>query len=406
MRKLIHFCMASLRLVILSAILLQSSFGDGASAQGTVTLTRGPYLGNQTVTSVQIIWNTNIAADSRVEYGLDTTYGYSVTSAVLSTTHVLTLTNLPPGKLYGYRILSNRAPLASSTLTTNRAEGDANFMFGAIGDSGTASANQYAVAALLQRMQPAFMLHTGDVIYPCADDPYMDPNYFVPYSRTLPSIPYFTSLGNHDVQCGPNAYLDSFYLPSNNPLNTERYYSFDYGNAHFIALDSNQSTAPGSDMYNWLANDLAGTTKFWKFVYFHHAIYTSGAQGLSSYVIPMRNNLAPLFEQYNVDIVFNGHDHDYERVLPRRDYVPNSRGVVYIVTGGGGASLGPKVLNNPWTAAFQSLYHAVRVSIAGCQLSLQAIQPNDVVFDSLTLDRCTRLYLPILLSNGAAGPLP
>ena len=268
-----------------------------------------------------------------------------------------------------------------------------------MGDSGTGDGNQYMVAALLERIQPSFLLHTGDVIYNAGAYADFNPKYFTPYSRTLPSIPFFTSLGNHDVgTLNGQPYLDNFYLPSNNPLNSERYYSFDYGNAHFVALDTNQSTSPGSEMYNWVQSDLAGTTKFWKFVFFHHALYSSGPHSLDVLYLTRRNDLSPLFAQYNVDVVFAGHDHDYERTFAIRDYAPAGRGVMYIVTGGGGARRYDKIANNGWSAFFKSAFHAVKVSMGGCVLILHAIEPPlDTVFDSFVINRCPPVvYLPVI----------
>jgi len=64
------------------------------------------------------------------------------------------------------------------------------------------------------------------------------------------------------------------HLASQQSANTERYYSFDWGNAHFTALDFN--TGPDPDQMAWLKEDLAATDKLWKFVFYHQAIYSSG----------------------------------------------------------------------------------------------------------------------------------
>lgn len=386
-----------------------------ADAQSGIALTRGPYLGNQTATSVQIIWNTNSAALTRVDYGVDLTYGRTTTVPTPSTLHVVTLTNLLTGTTYFYQIASpsGGAPLAASTLKTNRDEGDSDFTFAVFGDSGVAIApslapSQYNVAALLARVQPAFVLHTGDVIYNLGEYANFDSEFFRPYSRTLTSVPFFTSLGNHDYgTANGQPYLDNFYLPSNNPLNSERYYSFDYGNAHIVALDANQDTSAEGAMTLWLRNDLASTSKFWKFVFFHQPIYTSGPHSFDFDYLSRRANLAPVFDEYNVDIVFAGHDHDYERTLPIRNFAAASSGVVYITTGGGGATVYP-VGKSTWTAFSQSAHHVVKVSVAGCRITMSAIQPagepsvtTDTQFDSTSLDRCARVFLPTLVTGGS-----
>ena len=381
-----------------------------ASAQAGVALTRGPYLGNQTATSVQLIWSTNVPAETRVDFGAASLALRTIKAPQFSTLHVVTLTNLLTGTTYFYQTGS----LATSTFTTNRDDADPNFTFAAFGDSGIAAVvpilrgYQYAIAALLERLRPSFVVHTGDVIYNGGEYANFDPEFFAPYSRLLRSVPFYTSMGNHDyVTANGQPYLDNFFLPANNPLNTRRYYSFDYGNAHFIALDSNQSSAAGTPMALWLANDLGTTHKFWKFVFFHHPLYTSGPHSLDPGYLERRENLAPLFDQYHVDVVFSGHDHDYERTLPIHNgqAVRAGDGVVYIVSGGGGAALYP-VGTNAWTALSSSVHHVVQVSVAGCRLTLSALQPSlepanspDTLFDSTSLDRCERVYLPTIATG-------
>jgi 3',5'-cyclic AMP phosphodiesterase CpdA len=148
-------------------------------------------------------------------------------------------------------------------------------------------------------------------------------------------------------------------LPGN-----ERWYSFDYGNAHFVGLevDGYASTAPGSAQMLWLANDLAQTRQRWKVVFFHAPFYSSGAHGGDPQVPQLRAALEPLFIQHGVDLVFNGHDHDYERSV--------AHGVVYIVAGGGGAPLYPQVISNPASVYFTSTYHSVLVTVTRSLLSV------------------------------------
>ncbi len=400
----------ALTAVTTPAILLGRA--GSAAAPAAPALVRGPYFGEPTTTSVQIIWATDVLTDSVVRYGIDIPYTTESASPVVSTTHVVTLTGLQPGTRYGYTVANSgmETPLAGATFRTLRAESDPFFTFAVLGDSGVGDAHQYDVAGTLQRIQPAFVLHTGDVIYPAGEAANYDPRFFAPYSRTLATAPFFMSPGNHDyLQAGAVPYFDNFYLPSNNPPMTESYYSFDYGNAHVVSLDTDGSGTVSAAMTSWLAQDLAETTRFWKFVFFHHAIYTSGPHGANAYVMPLRNTLAPIFEQYDVDIVFNGHDHTYERSTPRRDYLPGGRGVTYIVTGGGGAPLYAQYSVNDWSAAFYGqpdYWHAVRAEVANCRLTLSAVKaPADTIFDSLTLDRCRYLLLPLIL-NSPGGQTP
>jgi 3',5'-cyclic AMP phosphodiesterase CpdA len=300
---------------------------------------------------------------------------------------------LTPSTTYQYRISTGGVVLHQAALSTaSDASGFFNFVM--IGDSGIGSVAQAGVAAQMLALDPDFMLHLGDVIYPSGQASGYNPYFFQPYRDLIDHTSVFPSLGNHDyITSKGQPYLDVFYLPSNNPAGTERYYSFDWGNAHFVALDSNRDYQPGSAMLQWLESDLAASAAKWKFVFFHHALHTSGPHRNDSTLPALRSALAPIFEQYDVDIVFNGHDHMYERSKP-------VNGVVYIVSGGGGAGL-YAVGSVETTAYAASVYHTVQVQIAGCILSLRAFDVDGAAFDQIALakDCPDKLYLPIILKQ-------
>ena len=110
------------------------------------------------------------------------------------------------------------------------------------------------------------------------------------------------------------AYFNIFALPENS--GTKKYYSTNYGNVHFIALDSYGSyNSSSSAMYQWLENDLSNNTQQYTVVYFHHPPYTKGSHNSDTEVelIDMRNNIIPLLESNGVDLVLSGHSHVYER---------------------------------------------------------------------------------------------
>ena len=367
------------------------------SAQG-VALTRGPYLQSTARDRTIIVWQTTAPGDSLVEYG-ETDYAQAVSDPTPVTTHVMILTGLTAGATYQYQIKTGGNLLHQATFTTAPDSGEP-FSFVMIGDSGTGSQAQLDVAAQMLALDPDFMLHLGDVIYQYGQADGYDPFFFQPYRELLDSAPVFPSLGNHDYRtANAQPYLDVFYLPTNNPAGAERYYSFDWGDAHFVALDTNLSGSAREDMRQWLQADLSASTATWKFVFFHHALYTSGPHQTDATLPALRDALAPIFEQAGVDLVFAGHDHDYERSTPRREYAPDAAGVVYIVSGGGGASL-YAVGASDFTAFSASLHHTVQVRIAGCILSLRAVDTGGAVFDQIALAKCPHaVYLPIMLKN-------
>jgi hypothetical protein len=185
------------------------------------------------------------------------------------------------------------------------------------------------------------------------------------------------------------AWLRAFVLPGDNGTHTTRYYSFDYGAAHFLALDSEEDFGPTSAQYTWLLRDLespAAQRATWRFAYVHRPPYSSGLGHGSEYAL--REAWSPLFERFGVDVVFAGHEHNYERSKPVRDYtaVGGRFPVVYIVTGGGGKQL-YEVGRSPWTAYSAMVYHFVRVDVSGRHIRLQAINAAGQVFDQVEWDR-------------------
>ena len=88
---------------------------------------------------------------------------------------------------------------------------------------------------------------------------------------------------------------------------------FDYGNSHFVVLDSNRES---EEQLAWLVEDLEASKATWKFVSFHHPPFTAGGNYYSEHRIHLKNLLHPIFEKYGVDVVFNGHDHKLRTYTP------------------------------------------------------------------------------------------
>jgi len=125
------------------------------------------------------------------------------------------------------------------------------------------------------------------------------------------------------VDNGP-PYLDIFSLPSGGevggvPSGTEQYYSINYGNVHVVSLDSqlsNRDDMQRAAMADWLIADLSSNRRDWTIVIFHHPPYSKGENHNSDNEgaeIDMREVFTPIFEDYGVDVVYNGHAHSYER---------------------------------------------------------------------------------------------
>jgi len=176
--------------------------------------------------------------------------------------------------------------------------------------------------------------------------------------------------------------LEQFALPGN-----EQWYYLNWGKYVHITI-LNSEADPSSAQLDWLENDLASHENYtWKFVLFHRPPFSSGKHGSW---IEGQEFWCPLFDKYHVDIVFSGHDHNYERSMPI-NYTASktspqdtySKGTMYIVSGGWGAPLYSNGSN--WrTACSSSLYNFVLVHVfANGTLNLYAKDVSGSTFDEV-----------------------
>ncbi len=343
-------------------------------------LTRGPYLQSATETGITVVCQTASSTTLVLRYGTRSGPPWDgEASSPSGTTHVIRLGALRPSTRYYYELAAGSSVLAGGKehyFRTSPAEKSrASFRFLAWGDSGTGSSTQFDVAARMEEVlpHPEFALGLGDLVYDSGAASDYDPKLFEPYAGIFPRMTFWPTLGNHDVKTSNGApYLDAFYLPTDtgapgHPSNTERYYSFDHGMAHFVCADSESSSSdPGSAMYEWLADDLDDARargKRWLFAFLHHPPYSKGTHDSDDEgdLIAVRENLVPMFESKGVDMVMVGHSHNYERsYLARNDAIlqnhPNDytkigspNGTIYLVSGCGGKT-GSGSLDHPLMA--------------------------------------------------------
>lgn len=258
------------------------------------------------------------------------------------------------------------------------------FRFLVFGDSGNGSKEQLVLADLMVEADPDFVLHTGDLAYPQGTKTQVQKYVLEVYEELFKVAEFYPSLGNHDYLTeNANPALKAFELPGN-----ECYYSFDWGNAHFIALDTNTPLYDGDEMINWLRSDLESVKDetLWIFVYFHHPPYTSSA--VHDPDLRVQQKLVPIFEEYGVDVVFSGHAHNYERTCRIRSDRCAKDGVHYIVTGGGGGSLYGFEAPYWFTVLQKKSHHFLRVDVSGCGLTLEAVGLNRGILDKLGISKC------------------
>jgi 3',5'-cyclic AMP phosphodiesterase CpdA len=336
---------------------------------------REPYVQGVTATSAVICWAGEEPAAGVVRYGKAPGLGREQVDAAIDNRHAVTIAGLDPNSTYHYRVECSGASRMTGSFRTAPSGKGSSFSFAVVGDSGSGGKGQLKVASLLRRLKPDVILHTGDVVYPAGEERHYGRRFFAPYEDIIKEVPIFPVLGNHDVRTGNGAaFLENFHPPLGSPGSTKRYYSFDWGDAHFVALDSELYHGDGGGKVEqqkaFLERDLAATGRRWKVAFLHRSPYGSSRHGGDERV---RQDLEPIFARHGVDLVFAGHDHVYERTIP-------IKGVIYVVSGGGGRRLYPAG-KGPLTACARSAHHAVLVRVAGERFSLEAVGPDGTVFD-------------------------
>ncbi|HVE41897.1 MAG TPA: metallophosphoesterase [Planctomycetota bacterium] len=428
---------------ILPAILALLAAASPALAQ---TVTRGPYLQQGSNSQVIIRWRTDVAGNSRVRYGttLVSPLPTIVDNTTSTTEHVVKISGLAANTKYFYSVGSTTATLsgpdANTFFVSAPTPGVAkNTRVWVLGDSGTNNSSQKAVRdayyAFTGTRHTDLWLMLGDNAYTSGTDAEFQNAVFGStnaYATMLRKSVLWPTLGNHDggsanslTQTGP--YYDIFSLPANAeaggmPSGTEAYYSFDYGNIHFICLESYQVPANAtafSTMKTWLTNDVNGTTRDWVVVFWHHPPYSKGTHDsdTDTLMTKMRTDINPIIENGGVDLVLCGHSHGYERSFlldghygtsgtltaamkldagSGRDPSPYQKsigtlshdGAVYVVAGSSGQT-GGVIPNHPaMFISFDNLGSLV-LDINGNRLDAQFLRETGVVADTFAIQKGT-----------------
>ena len=267
--------------------------------------------------------------------------------------------------------------------------------FAIIGDYGSNSPGETAVATLVAGWDPNFVITVGDNNYPSGAARTIDTNIGQYYENFIGNYQgnygngssvnrFWPTLGNHDwrsLSCNASIctgpYFDYFTLPGN-----ERYYELDFGTISLFALNSNNREPDGNDVDKaqaaWLQSALAASNSCFNLVYFHHAPYSSGEHG--NY-----KDMQWPFAKWGADSVVAGHDHDYERL--------DVNSVPYFVNGLGGRDLDPftNVGNLPpgviSIVQYNAEYSAMLVTVTDSVMILQSFNTHKDLIDEYKIDK-------------------
>ena len=370
--------------------------GTGAlTAAGAKAISRQPYLQSTTTTGTMVVWGSMVekaevvlrepgaaapVATSPAEYAgpqdrraarlaaqhrqgkeLDADDIYVVRAQ---------FSGLHPTHLYCYQLMAGTVPLTElAPLTTAAAPGlPAAIRFVALGDTGTGGAAQVAIAKRMSAEPFDLMLFLGDIAYEDGTAAQLQSYFFEIYREFLRYVPAYPAIGNHERHTREGApYLEAFVLPE-----PERYYSFDWGDVHFVAIDT---THRDSVQLTWLDADLTKNKLPWVIVYGHHPMYTNSLRGPQEGI---RSAFAEIVARHRVDLVLTGHEHQYERF--------RINGVNYVVSGGGGGQL-TRFFGETLALKQATVHNFLSFAVTAKHLEMRAIDIEGKEIETLELTK-------------------
>jgi hypothetical protein len=326
-------------------------------------LLRGPYQQKKTHYSINIKWRTDTKTLGKVYYGTDlNNLQWVAIGDSAATDHDVEVKHLQPYTKYFYKIESDGKTLSGSDsmhwFRTAPLPGSVQpIRIWAIGDFGKGNDAQRRVRdSYLEYMKKSgwendVWLWLGDNVYNDGTDQEYQDKVFEPYyafSEIFKYMHFYPCPGNHDygvicpVPCqrDPNTHSGPYYNIITVPTLAEAggkesyrelYYSFDYGNIHFISLNSELGSPvasydwigaytngfQNSPLRYWLIKDLQHNKLPWVIAFWHQPPYSKGSHDSDKvweiYMKAMRQNIVPILEDFGVDLVINGHSHNYER---------------------------------------------------------------------------------------------
>ncbi len=380
------------------------------------------------------------------------------------------LSGLPGGTPFDYRIFDGKKKVFEATAHLPKPGTDV-YNFAVFGDCAWEGPAEKTVARRVYEDGVDFAVVTGDIVYHHGRISEYLSHFFPVYNSEDPQLGapllrstlFVAAPGNHDLYNGAlstagdlHNFPDGlgYFLFWDQPLNGPQFFadekgitpisasskmrseflteagdrfpnmasfSFNYGNAHWTILDSNPYADWKADRRaQWLEADLKSAAGAkWRFVAFHHPPFHSGHSHANEQHM---RNIVPLLEKYNVDVVFNGHVHNYQRSHPLK-FLPNAfqgitlfggsqvngemtidrsfdgitdttpQGPVYIVSGCGGAPLSAERAleypehREPFTASYAATHSYTRCQLNGSNLLIRQIATDGQELDHLKITK-------------------
>lgn len=320
--------------------------------------------------------------------------------------HAFALDELTPGTGYDYQVLdAERAVVDAGRFRTASTEDAAPVRFAVVGDSGQLpwwsqvhdDPIFYAVAchdllpphgkpstigALMAEAEPHLWFHVGDVVYPSGEHRHYTAAFFRPFAELLRNAPCYPVLGNHDVRDDDGRQLlANFWLPTNDVTGDERFFSVAWGPVRFVGLDLGRTIEAGDPALEFLDRAFEGTSEPWRIALTHYPMYSASRHGDREDLI---EHVLPLLQKHGVDLMFAGHEHNYERFGD-----PADGGMVLVISGGGGKYL-YEIGEDERLQAKREDFHFCRVDVDGRNLTVEAIDWRGDRIEAFSMDLATQ----------------
>lgn len=335
-----------------------------------------------------------------------------------------TLVNLSPNKKYSYRVGDGEHWSGTLSFTTAGRKARA-FKFLIFGDSQSPVTGDAPYATWRDTVQNAykanpdakFMINMGDLVDLGQSGAHWNA-WFAAAAGVIDAIPEMPLSGNHEsygsrATMKPEYWVAQFTLPQNGPEGLKgQVYSYDYGQVHFVVLDSQQEEQRKYGdilkiQQDWLDADLAASKAIWKIVFFHKPPYGIKAKRTNE---DIKAAFCPIIEKHHVDLVFNGHDHGIARTYPIKDgaYMEKaSQGTIYYITGRSGTKTYNDLEKMPWDSFFydpQDQPNYFVVEVADKKITVNTIKQDGTLLDTFSIDKTKKLDLdaPQVLKPAAA----
>jgi len=295
---------------------------------------------DETTEATVIRWaqGANLTADQLAETSTGIVFGYRATGTIIYRVHQAHLCGLTPGTAYSYQVGTEGhfSPVytfrTAPDVTANPAT---EVVIGFLGDSRDGYDVWSDLVALVQQESPDLILFSGDAVT-VGITQFEWEEFFGRAEPLFARVPIISAHGNHEVNAVN--YYAQFAMPGD-----QETFGFDYGHAHItVANDTPEDIASIAGVFREaIETDFeASKNARWKLFMHHQPMWSASTRHGSA--ITLQEAWEPLVDQYHVDLVLNGHDHDYEVTKPlfnKQVQTSNADGTVYVVSGGAGADL-------------------------------------------------------------------